>query len=94
MAGDVLRWNSRGSSSESLVVALRFVGSEFPLRMGVEIGAVAIEREHDEEFRVQARGGNLGGGQPLDGGIQGLSKSHESISPQVPMHSWLLPPTL
>jgi hypothetical protein len=43
---------------------------------------VAVEREHDEQFGVQARGGNLRGGQPLDCGMESLAKLHESISPR------------
>jgi len=66
MPGDVLRRNAGGAARKSFVLALQVVGSELSLRMSVEIRAVAIEREHDEEFRIHARRGNSRGSQPLD----------------------------
>jgi hypothetical protein len=63
MSGDVLRRYAGGSARESIIIPLHFVSGEYTLGMRIEIGAIAIEREHDEEFRVQARRWNLRGRQ-------------------------------
>ena len=72
MAGDVLRWNAAGALGERSIVASLFVGCEFALGMRVEIGAVAVEGEHEKQFGVQTRGGNVIRGQARDGRGEGL----------------------
>jgi hypothetical protein len=46
--------------------------------MTIEIGPVAVEREHEEKFRVHTRRGNLRNGQLFDRRIQRLAKLHDS----------------
>jgi len=57
MSSDVLSRNSGGSTGDGFVVTPYFVEAEFALRMRIEIGAVAAEHEHDEEFGIHAREG-------------------------------------
>ena len=59
MAGDVLRGDAAGTLGESLVIAYLFVGGELLLRMGVEIGTIVSQSEHQKQFGVHARGGDL-----------------------------------
>jgi len=82
MAGDVLRRNSTGALGKGSVIASRFVGGELALVVSVEIGAVAVESEHQEQFCIQTRRGNVVGGEMSYGGGEGLLQLHESISPQ------------
>src|SRR5208282_2736187 len=84
MPGNVLRRNAASSSRQSFVIAPGFIGSQFALRMRIQIRSIAVEREHDEEFRIHPRGRNLGGSQPLNRRIQSLTKLHASISPRRP----------
>jgi len=42
--------------------ALHFFERQLPLWMGVGIGSLAIERKHDQEFRIQARRWDMRGG--------------------------------
>ena len=58
MAGDVLCGYAADTFGEGPIVAGPFMGGEFALGMGVEIGAIAVEREHEQQFRIQARGRN------------------------------------
>jgi hypothetical protein len=48
----------------------------------VEIGAVAVESEHEEELGVQARGRDAIGGEAGDGGGEGRLQLHLYISTQ------------
>src|ERR1700722_21011826 len=82
MAGDVLRGNSADPLGESGLVARLLGGGEFALRVSVEIGAVTVESEHEEEFGVQARGGDVVGGQAGDCGGEGRLQLHGAISTQ------------
>jgi len=82
MAGDVLRRNTGRSARESVIIAPHFVGGEFSLWVRIEICPVAIEREHDEQFRVHARGRDARGRKLLDCRIENLAKLHLSISPR------------
>jgi hypothetical protein len=45
--------------------------------MGVQIGAVAAESEHEEEFGIHPRGGNASGGETATGGSEGVTKQHK-----------------
>ena len=67
MAGDVLRGDTAAPLGESPVIACSFVGSELVLRVGVEIGAVATQCEHQKQLGIQTRGGNLGSREAGDG---------------------------
>ena len=44
--GDVLRRDTVSPLRESLVVAGEFLGRKFSLRVGIKVGAVAAQREH------------------------------------------------
>ena len=59
MAGDVLRGDTAAPLGESPVIACSFVGSEFVLRVGVEIGTIVSQCEHQKQLGIQTRGGNL-----------------------------------
>ena len=59
VAGDVLRGNAASALLEGFVVASLFVGRKFALGMGVEIGAIAAEDEHQQDFGVHARRADL-----------------------------------
>src|SRR5260370_38580669 len=51
--------------------------------MSVEVGAVGVEREHEEQCSVQARRGDAVGGEAGDRGLEGLAERHgSSISPR------------
>jgi len=82
MAGDVLRGNAAGTLGESSLVAGLLGGGEFALSVSVEIGAVAVECEHEEKFGVQARGRDVFGGEAGDSGGQGRLELHLYISTQ------------
>ena len=66
MPGDVLRRNSGSTPRESFAIALHLGAGELSLGMSIEIRTVAIEREHDQQFRIHARGGDLRSREPLD----------------------------
>jgi len=80
VAGDVLRGNAAGALGESGFVARLLGGGEFALGVGVEIGSVAVNGEHEEEFGVQARGGDVVRGEAGDGGGEGRLQLHVYIS--------------
>jgi hypothetical protein len=61
---------------------MHFVIRQFALGMSVEIGAIAVEREHDQEFGVHSRRRNMGCGQAFDCCVESSAKLHESISPR------------
>jgi hypothetical protein len=82
MAGDVLCGNAAGALGESGFVTRLLGGGEFALGVSVEIGAVAVESEHEEEFGVQARGGDVVGGEAGDGRGEGWLQLHLYISTQ------------
>ena len=72
MARDVLCWDATGALREGLAVPSLFIDCEFAFRMRVEICAVAAEGEHQEQFSVHARRGNVIRTQTADGRGQGL----------------------
>src|SRR5260370_3496830 len=80
MSGDVLRGNAAAAFGQRGVVATLLIDGEFTLGMRVEIGAVAIEREHQKQLRVHPWGGNVFCGQPGDGGGEGWFQSHKCRS--------------
>lgn len=82
MSGDVLRGNTTGALGESGLVAGLLVGGELALGVSVEISAVAVEGEHEEEFGVQARGWDVVRGEAGDGGGEGRLQLHVYISTQ------------
>ena len=82
MAGDVLRGNAAGALGESGFVAKLLAGGELTFGVSVEIGAVAVESEHEEELGVQARGRDAVGGEAGDGGGEGRLQLHLYISTQ------------
>jgi hypothetical protein len=49
--------------------------------MRVQICPGAIEREHDEQLRIHARGRNVFRGQPVYRVFQDVTKLHKLISP-------------
>ena len=54
-----MRGNAAGTLGESSLVAGLLGGGEFALSVSVEIGAVAVENEHEQSLGVQARGWHL-----------------------------------
>ena len=82
MSGDVLRRDASRSLGECILVSRLLLGSEFVLGMSIEIGAIATEREQEQKLSVHARGGNVGGGEALNCGMQIVGEAHSSISPQ------------
>ena len=82
MPGDVLRGHAARAFGEGCFVTRLFFGGEFALRMREEIGAIAAEREHQEQLGVQSRRGNVVRGEAVDGGGEDLLELHRSISPQ------------
>ena len=82
MARDVLCWEASGAFAESRFVAALFIASEFALGMRVEVGAVAAKGEHQQQFRVHARRGNVIRCEAGDGRGKSLFQLHRTISPQ------------
>jgi hypothetical protein len=82
MSGDVLRRDATGAFRESGIIASLLFAAKFVLGMREEIGAVTVEREHEEQLGIQARGGNLICGEASDSRGESGFKLHESISPQ------------
>ena len=82
MTGDVLcRHAVRPLCKRGFVVRL-FLVSEFALGMSVEIGAIAVERKHQQQFGIHARGGNFIRGKAICGVNESLFQLHRTISPQ------------
>src|ERR1700732_2238683 len=82
MTGDVLSGNAAGALGERAVVPRYFVVAEFAFGMGEEIGAVAVKSEHQEQFRVHARGANLSALKAGDGESKSLLQLHGIIKGQ------------
>src|SRR5579863_6642574 len=82
MAGDVLRGDAAGALGESGFVSSGLTGGQLALGVSVEIGAVAVESEHQKEFGVQAWGRDVVGGEAGDGGGERVLQVHGSISTQ------------
>jgi hypothetical protein len=59
VSGDVLSGNSGGSLFECFLVAGFFFSCEFAFGMGEEVGAVAAQNEHQEQFGIHARRADL-----------------------------------
>src|SRR5208282_4366533 len=78
VAGDVLRRLAGGALGDGFGVACLLVGREFVLRMGVEVGAVGIEHEHQQRLGVHPRRADGVRRQRVDGRGEGLLKLHES----------------
>ncbi len=74
--GDVLRGNAASALLEGFLVAGLFVGGKFALGMGVEIGAIAAEDEHEQDFGVHAGGADMVLLEQGDGVAQGLFQLH------------------
>ena len=79
MPGDVLRRNALRTLGERIFVARLFFLSQFALGMSVEIRAIAAQREHEQQLGIQARRGNVGGIQALDGTGKSLTETHKLI---------------
>src|ERR1051325_8729001 len=85
MTGDVLRGNTTGAMGEMLVVARELVFRQFALRVRVEIGTVATESMHQQDFGVQARGADAAVFQSHDGRTENVFQLH--ISRESPVAS-------
>ena len=66
MAGDVLGGFARGAFRDQLGVAMEGFGRHFLVRVGVEVGAVAPQNVHQQQFRGELRGGYLMGEKGLE----------------------------
>ena len=53
--GDVLRWDALYSLLESLIVARLLVAAQLALGMGIQVCALAVESEHEQEFGIHPR---------------------------------------
>ena len=74
VSGDVLRRNSPGALSQGIFVTAAFFSRQLSFGMGVEIGAVTAESEHEQKLGVQSSRANLSAGEALDGGGKRVSK--------------------
>ena len=74
--GDVLRGHAAGALFESFVVTILFVGGKFALGVGVEIGAIAAEDEHQQHFGIHARRADAVFLQQRDGRAQCVLQLH------------------
>jgi hypothetical protein len=72
VSGDVLRWHSPPSIGERGIVARLFLGCKFALGMREEVGAITIQREHEEQFGVQTWGWDVVRSEAGDGRGEGL----------------------
>lgn len=54
-----------------------FLFRKFALRMREQIGAIAIQHESEQEFRIHPWRRNLSGRETLETGSQGLLELHE-----------------
>jgi len=77
-----LRGDAADAFGESGGVAGLLARGEFALWMGVEISAVAVDGEHEEEFGVEARGRDVVRGEAGDGGGERRLQLHLYISTQ------------
>jgi len=68
MTGDVLRRHPACALRESFAVTGLFVGGEFAFRMRVEVGAITIKRESQQQLRVHLGRWNLLLHQATNGG--------------------------
>ena len=66
MAGDVLRGDAAGALGEGGAVSGSFVFRKLALGIGEQVGAIAFEDEHEQQFGVQARRWNVGRGEAGD----------------------------
>ncbi len=82
MAGDVLRGNSAGASADCFLIAVFFEASEFALGVCKEIGAVAAQDEHKQQFSVQSRRAYPGRSKGRNRRVESFFKEHEIISTQ------------
>src|SRR5262249_19356792 len=60
-------------------VARLLFGSEFALRMSVEISPITSQREHEQQLGVHAGRGNATRAEMLDGRVEGFTEEHEPI---------------
>ena len=73
MSSDVLRGDTAHSLVEGGLIVHLFFGGKLSLRMREEIGAIAVEREHQEQLGVQSWRGNATRGKAVDSRGQGFS---------------------
>ena len=83
MSRDVLCGNAASALGKSGIIAAGLFGGEFALGMSVQVGAVAVEGEHEEQFGIYAWGRNLIFGQAGDGVRQCDLQLHRDISSSV-----------
>ena len=76
MSGDVLRGTATSPLANHFVVARLLVCIELAFRMGVKIGAFAVEDEQQQQFGVQARRRHVIFDEELIRGINGLFELH------------------
>ena len=79
MTGDVLRRLAGRSLGDGFVVARLFVGGQLIFGMGVEVGAVGVEHEHQQRLGVHARRADLLSGQEVNCSRKSLPKQHRSL---------------
>ena len=77
--GDVLGRKSAGATGDDVVISSFFVGSQVAIGMGIEIGAIAAEREHQQSFGVQAWRANLSGGKLVEREFECVFEEHGGI---------------
>jgi hypothetical protein len=59
MSGDVLCGETTDAFGKSGIIASLLFGAKFSLGMREEVGAVAVEREPEEQLSIKPRGWNL-----------------------------------
>ena len=76
VSGDVLGGHAPFAFGQGLVVAALLVGREFALGMSMEISAVAFQGEHEKQFGIHARRGNICSGEAGYGGGESVAEDH------------------
>src|SRR5450755_2440461 len=70
--GNVLRGHAAGALVESRFISRLFILAQFAFWMREQVGTIAVQRKHEEQLGIQARGRDLGGGKASDGRGEGL----------------------
>ena len=80
--GNVLRRLARRPPRQRRIVTCHFVRTKLPLRMRIQIRAIAIQRKHNQQLGIHPRRRNALHPKPLDRRMKGLSQLHALISPR------------
>ena len=78
MSGDVLRRHPCRSLGKDFLVTRSFFSCKFALGMGVEVGAVHAEDEHEQNLGIQARRTHVRGFQTINRRRERLLQFHRS----------------